>query len=132
LLSQGTRAVPPAERPEHRQAVRTAQVVALSAAAVVQERFAAMGVADRAQAGGDFGDRGVPADLVGGAVGAAAQRAQDATVVTVLVVVEAQRLLAGVALAGGVGLVAADPLEAARGGHPRVERRVARRAEAHL
>ena len=44
--------------------------------------------------------------------GAAAQRVEYPLGAPVLVVVEPQRLLAGVALRAGMGLVAADPLEA--------------------
>ena len=88
-----------------------AEVVPLAAAAVVDDRLAAVGVADRAEAGGDLADRGVPVDLLERAVGPPAQRVQHPLAAAVLVVVEPQRLLARVALRRGMGLVAADPLE---------------------
>ena len=68
-------------------------------------------VAHRAEARGDLADRGVPVDLLVGAVITTAQRVEHTLTTTVLVVVEAQRLLAGVPLGRRVGLVAADPLE---------------------
>ena len=80
------------------RAVRAGQVVALSAAAVVEDRLAAVRVADRREARGDLADRGVPVDLLEAAVGATAQRLRQA-VRAVLVVVEARGLLARVAAA---------------------------------
>ena len=56
---------------------------------------------------GDLGDRGVPVDLLVAAVGAAAHRRGQPGAV-VLVVVEPQRLVAGVALRRRMLLVAAD------------------------
>src|SRR4030095_14228023 len=53
-----------AEGALRRRAVEAAEVVALPAAAVVQDRLAAVGVPDGGQAVGDFGDGGVPVDLL--------------------------------------------------------------------
>ncbi len=66
-----------------------------------------MGVAHPGQPFGDLGDGGVPIDLFVCAVGAAPHGRGEA-VAAVLVVVEPQRLLAGVALRADVLLVAAD------------------------
>ena len=76
--------------------VGAAEVVPLPAAAVVEDRLPAVGVAHLGEPGRHLGDGGVPVDLLEGAVVAAAQRGRQA-VATVLVVVEAQRLLARVA-----------------------------------
>ena len=108
LLGQGVGAVADAERVARRRAVAAAEVVALAAAAVEEDRRAAVGVDDVTEAGGDLGDGRVPVDRLERAVGPPAQRRGQA-VRTVLVVVEAQGLLARVALGGRVGLVAADP-----------------------
>ena len=56
---------------------------------------------------GDLGDRGVPVDLLVAAVGASAHRGGQPAAV-VLVVIEPQRLVAGVALRRRMLLVAAD------------------------
>src|SRR5262249_34523018 len=90
-----------------------AQVIALTAAAVIEDRLAAEPVADGAESRGDLGDRGVPVDGFKCPVGSAAERVQDALAATVLVVVEAGGLLARVAPGGRVGLVPADLLEPA-------------------
>src|SRR5690606_6666 len=110
LLGERAGAVPRPERPHQRPAVRAAEVVALSAAAVIEDRLTARGVAYREQPLGDLGDRRVPVDAFEGAVRAAAQRVGEA-VRAVLIVVEPQRLLAGVALGGRVRLVTPDPGE---------------------
>jgi hypothetical protein len=88
-------------------------VIALPTAAVVEDRLAAVFVADRRESRRDLGDRRVPVDLLVRAVDSTPERVEHTLDATVLVVVEAQCLLAGVALRGGVRLVAADPLEAA-------------------
>ena len=103
LLRQRVRAVPRAERLEERAAVGAAEVVSLAAAAVVEDRLAAVLVADAREPGGDLGDRRVPVDLLERAVGAPAQRRRQ-PVRAVLVVVEAHRLVAGVALRAGCAL----------------------------
>ena len=110
LLGEGVRRVHAAERGPGGPPVGAAEVVALAATAVAEDRRAAVGVAHVAEPGGDLGDGGVPVDRLVGAVGPAAHRRRQ-PVAAVLVVVEPQRLLAGVAGAGGVGLVAAHPLE---------------------
>ena len=112
LLRERVRHVPDAERRPGGRRVRAAEVVALAAAAVVEDRLAAVLVPDRAQALGDLADRGVPVDLLEGAVGPAAQR-RGQPVARVLVVVEALRLLAGVAVRARAGLVTADPTQMA-------------------
>ena len=98
LLGDGTGAEAGAERVERGGGVRAAEVVALPATAVVHDRLAAVLVADRAEPRRDLADRGVPVDLLERAVRPPSQRVQDALAAAVLVVVEAQRLLARVAL----------------------------------
>ena len=97
LLRQRIGAVARAERLEERAAVRAAEVVTLAAAAVVEDLVPAVGVADALEAGGDLGDRGVPVDFLVAAVGPSTHRGGQAVAV-VLVVIQAQRLVAGVAL----------------------------------
>ena len=108
LLGEGVRRVADAERRARRAAVPTAEVVALTAAAVEQDLVAAVLGDDVLEALRDLGDRGVPVDRLERAVGAAAQRRRE-PVRAVLVVVDAQTLLARVALRRRVGLVAAHP-----------------------
>jgi hypothetical protein len=91
--------------------VPAAEVIPLSAAAEVEDRFAAVHVADRRQASGHLADGGVPVDLLEGAVGAAAQR-HGQPIRAVLVVIEPQRLVAGIARGDRMGPVAADAREA--------------------
>ena len=74
LLREGAGAVLDPERRLRRTGVGAAEVVPLPAAAVVEDRLAAVGVADRAEPLRDLGDRGVPVDLLERAVAAAAQR----------------------------------------------------------
>ena len=114
LLCERVRHVADAERGAGRRRIRAAEVVALAAAAVVEDRLAAVLVADRAQPRGDLAHGGVPVDLLEGAVRAAAQRCREA-VAGVLVVVEALRLLARVAVRARTGLVAAHAHDAAVG-----------------
>ena len=121
LLGDRAGAEPAAEPLVQRRPVRTAQVVALAAAAVIEDLVAAVGVTHRRQPRGHLAHGGVPVDLLERAVGPAAQRVEHPLATAVLVVVEAQRLLARVALRGRVVLVATDPLE-----------RVPVGAEAHL
>ena len=112
LLGQGARAVAGAERAQEGAAVGAAEVVALAAAAVVEDRLAPVLVADALEARGDLCDRGVPVDLFVAAVRPAPHRRREA-VGAVLVMVETHRLVAGVALGSGVRLVAADLVELA-------------------
>jgi hypothetical protein len=112
LLGQRQRAELRPETGVERQAVRPAEVVPLPAGAVVEDRLAAVTVDDALDTGGHLGDGRVPVDLLVRPVRPAAQRRRQA-VPAVLVVVEAQRLLAGVALRGRVRLVAPDPFETA-------------------
>ena len=99
------RAVLHAEGLQHAAGVRAGEVVALPAAAVVEDLVAADRVADAHQALGDLGDGDVPRHLFERAVVATAQRRGE-PVSPVLVVVDPQGLLAGVALRGGMLLVA--------------------------
>jgi len=87
--------------------VRRAEVVALPTAAVEEDLVAAVLGPDGRQPLGDLGDRGVPVDLLIGPVGTPSQRARQPDRPR-LVVVEPQRLLAGVALGARMRLVAAD------------------------
>src|SRR5581483_3381143 len=98
---------------QRRAGVGAPQMVALATTAVVEDRLTAVLGADGPQPGGDLGDGGVPADLLVGAVGPAAQRAQHPLGAAVLVAVQPQRLLAGVALGARVPLVAPHLLQAA-------------------
>ena len=86
-------------------------MVPLPTAAVVEDLVAAVRVANGAEPGGHLADRRVPVDLLVRAIVTATQRVQDALPATVLVEVEAQRLLTRVALRRRMILVAADPLE---------------------
>src|SRR6185436_15140332 len=108
LLRERARPVARAERAPGCGRVRAGQVVALAAAAVIEDRVAAMAIAHRREPRGDLADRGVPVDRLERAVGAPPQRLGDA-VAAVLVVVEAMRLLACIAARRGMALVAADP-----------------------
>ena len=110
LLGQGVRPVAGAEGPQGRPAVRAAEVVPLAATAEVEDRLATVLVPHLGEARRHLGDRGVPVDLLERPVGPSPQRARE-PVAAVLVVVQAQRLLAGVALRRRVGLVAPDALE---------------------
>ena len=101
-----------AERGAGRARVPAAEMVPLAAAAVIEDRRPTPRVSDVPEPGRNFGDRGVPVDLLERAVVAAPERGRQ-PVAAVLVVVEAQGLLAGVALRRRVGLVAADAFEAA-------------------
>ena len=112
LLGERVRGVLHAEGLAGGSGVAAGQVVALAAAAVIEDRLTAVLVADLRQAGGDFANRRVPVDLLKGAVVTSPHRACE-PVWVVLVVVEAECLLAGVALTDGVVLVAADAGERA-------------------
>src|SRR5262249_5563511 len=85
----------------------------LAAASVIEDGFAAEPITNCAKPRCDLGDRGVPVDRLEGAVRPPAKWMQDAFAAAVLVVIEPERLLAGIALGGRVGLVASDLLEAA-------------------
>ena len=112
LLRERARAKARAERAQDRAAVGPAEMVALAAAAVIEDRLSAVLVTYRCEPLRDLGDRGVPVDLLEAAVLAPAQRRGQA-VTAVLVVVEPEGLVAGVPLRCRVGLVAADLLERA-------------------
>ena len=110
LLGQGVRHVADSERGASGGGEGSPEVVPLAAAAVVEDRLAPVFVADRTEPGSDLGDGSVPVDLLERAVRAAPQRRAE-PVARVLVVVEALRLLAGVAVRTRTFLVAADPGE---------------------
>src|SRR5664279_111262 len=86
-------------------------MVALSAAAVIEDGLAAVLVTDRAQPVRDLTDRRIPVDLFEGPVRASAQRCGHATGPPILIGVQLQRLVAGVALRRRVALVTADLVE---------------------
>src|SRR5262249_56818854 len=88
----------PADRPQRRGAEDPAEMVALAAAAVIEDRLATVGVANRAEPRGDFRDGRLPVDLLEGAVGSAAQGMEDPPSAAVLVGVETNRVLPGLAL----------------------------------
>src|SRR5437867_3241371 len=112
LLGQGEGAELRAEAGVEGQAVGAAEVVSLPAGAVVEDRLAAVAVDDARERGGDLGDGRVPVDLLVRPVRPPPQRGRQA-VPAVLVVVEPERLLTGVALGGRVRLVTPDAFEAA-------------------
>src|SRR5262249_36767207 len=87
------------------------EMVPLPAAAVVEDRLPAVGIADGREAFRDLADRRVPVDLLEAAVAAPAKRFRE-PVWTVLVVVEPERLLAGVPLRGRMRVVAAHAHQA--------------------
>ena len=82
-------------------------MVTLPAAAVVEDLVPAVVVGDALETRGDFGNCGVPVDFLVAAVGTPAHRGGQ-PVAVVLVVIQPQRLVAGIALRGGMVLVAAD------------------------
>ena len=124
LLGQRVRAVAAPERVHGGRPVGAAEVVPLPATAEVEDALATMGVAHRRQPTGDLANGGVPVDHLEAAVGAPAQRMGHpltagrhagpighGSATGVLVVVEAERLLARVALRRRMALVASDALE---------------------
>ena len=108
LLSERVGAPGDAEQAAGGGAVGPAEMVSLPTAAVVEAGVGAVLVGNGGEPSDDLGDRGVPVDLGVGAVGLALERAGQPAL-HVLVVVDAERLLAGVALGADVALVAADP-----------------------
>ncbi len=112
LLRQRVGAIGGAEHGARGARVRGRQVVALPAAAVVEDRRAAVRVAERREALRHLADGGLPVDGLEAPVGPPAQRPAQ-PIGAVLVVVEARGLLAGVAPGRGMGLVAAHAGKAA-------------------
>ncbi|COV84551.1 Uncharacterised protein [Mycobacterium tuberculosis] len=107
LLRQRIR---PVARPQCLQkgaAVGAAEVIALSAAAVVEDLVPAVGITDLFESLGNLDNRRVPVDLLVGAIGSAAHRRAQASPV-VLVMVQPQRLVAGAARRPRMRLVAPD------------------------
>ena len=107
LLRQCVGTVLCAQSFQERPAVGPAQVIALPAAAVVEDLVAAVGVANVLETLGDLDNRCVPVDFLEGAVGAAPHRRGQASAI-VLVMVQPQGLVAGVALRPRMLLVASD------------------------
>src|SRR5690349_12083895 len=91
LLRERIRRVDRSEGCAGRARVRTAEVIPLPSAAVIEDGVAAVGVAHARHPLGDLADRRVPVDLLERAVGTAAQR-RGQPPLRVLVVVEALRL----------------------------------------
>src|SRR5205807_9200196 len=100
-LGDGVGLEPDPERGQGRRAIGAAEMVSLPSAAVVDDRLTAIGVPNGSQPLGDFADGGVPVDLLERSVRPPPKRAQQSLTAPVLVVVEAQRLLASIALRGG-------------------------------
>ena len=97
-------------RPEGLQecaAIGSAQMVALPAAAIVEDLVSTVGVADVLESFGDLDNRCVPVDLLVASVCPSSHRRGQPGAV-VLVVVQPQRLVAGVALRTRMLLVAPD------------------------
>jgi hypothetical protein len=110
LLGQRIGAISAAHRAQGRTRVRATEMIALPATAVIQDRFAAVRGLDACEPRRDLTDGRVPIDCFERPVGATSHRRRDA-LRAVLVVVETQRLFTGVALRGGVVLVATDANE---------------------
>ena len=107
LLRERVRPVVRTKHLEEGAAVGAAEMVTLPAAAVVEDLVPAVGIGDALEARGDLGNRGVPVDFLVAAVGTPAHGGGQ-PIAVVLVVVQPQRLVAGVTLRGGMVLVAAD------------------------
>src|SRR3954452_5239257 len=107
LLGERVRAVVRTKHLEERAAVRAAKMVALPAAAVVEDLVTAVGVGDALEARRDLRNCGVPVDFLIATIWASAH-GRGQPVAVVLVVIQPQRLVAGVALRGGMVLVATD------------------------
>src|SRR5262249_21952669 len=105
LLRQRIGPVARTKRLQECTAIRPAEVIALPAATVIEDFVAAVGVADVLEALGYLDNRCVPVDLFVGSVGASAHRRGQSGPV-VLIVVQPQRLVAGVTLRTGMLLVA--------------------------
>ena len=78
LLRDRVRLEPNTECGQGRRAIRAAEVVALPAAAVVDDRLASMGVANRRQPLGDLANGGVPVDLLERSVRSSTKRCSAA------------------------------------------------------
>lgn len=113
LLGERIGPVPGTQRCRERLTVDPTQVIALTTAAVQQDGLT-VSVSDRPQSGSDLVDRGVPIQCGEPAVRLTSQRRGE-PVATVLVVIQPQRFVAGVATTGRVLLIAADPDEPALG-----------------
>ncbi len=107
LLRERIGAVVRAECLQEGTAVCATEMVALPAATVVEDLVAAVGVGDASEAGRNLDNGRVPVDLLVVTVWPSAhRRSQPAAVV--LIVVQAQRLVAGVSLGRRMFLVPAD------------------------
>ena len=115
FLCERIGAVLHAERLQRAVGVGRSEVIALAAAAVVENAIAAVLVADALQPRGNLTNGSVPLDALIAAVRAPAHRRVNA-IGAVLVVVHALRLLAQIALGNRVCSVAADAHDALRAG----------------
>jgi hypothetical protein len=112
LLRERARSIARVERAARSAGICAGQVIALSAAAVIEDRVAAEAIAHRCEAPGHLTDRGAPVDRLERAIGTPSQRRAQA-IARVLVVIEPLRLLARVATRRRVPLVAAHAHETA-------------------
>src|SRR4029453_7644447 len=111
LLGERVGAVLHTERLQRVVGIGRPEVIALAAAPVIEDAFAAVLVPDALELGGDLPNGSGPVDALVAAVRAPAHWRVN-TIGAVLVVVHALRLLAQVALGNRVGLVAADASDA--------------------
>ena len=110
LLSEGVRPMANAQAGCRDTRIGARQMIALAAAAVIEDRLAAVGVAHRTQLRSDLPDRCIPVDrLVAAVVATAHGRGQP--VGPILVVIQPRGLVAQVAARGGVILVATGPCD---------------------
>ena len=112
FLGQGVGAEYRSKRAPRRRTVTAAQMIALPAAAVIEDARAAVSVAHALEASRDLANSGVPVDFLEGAVWASTQRRGQA-VPAVLVVVNPLRLLASVTLRGHVIAISTDARDVA-------------------
>ena len=110
LLGKRIGASGDAEGSAGRGAIGPAEMISLTAAAVIQNPLATMLVDDLLETGSYLADGGVPVDGLIGAVFPPPHRRCEPTAI-VLVVVEAECLLTGVPLRTDVGLVPAHAFE---------------------
>ena len=107
LLGEGVGLASNAKQRSKGRAVDADEVVALAATAVVHDLVATVGISHVEQGLGNLIDCGLPIDLDVAAITEAFHRAREASR-SILIVVQAQRLLTGISLRGNMALVAAD------------------------
>ena len=108
LLRQGVGGVPDAQRGARRAAVAATEMIALPSAAIEQDLVATVFGDHVVELGSNLSDGGIPIDHFEGSVRSTAQWTGQ-PMRTVLVMIDAQSLLARVPLRTRVGLVAAHP-----------------------